>query len=78
MLTVSYGESTMSSTQVQLWFRFKGGQEDINYDARPGHPSTSTTDENIKEVKKMILDNRRITIIEAADDIGAYRFAHAN
>ena len=33
-------------------------------------PSTSTTDENIEAVKKMILDNCRITIREVADDVG--------
>ena len=63
MLTVAFGESTMSRTQVQLWYnRFKEGREDVNDDARPGRPSTSTTNENIEAVKKMILDNRRITI----------------
>ena len=30
----------------------------------------STTDENIEAVKKTILDNHRITIIEIADDVG--------
>ena len=72
MLTVSFGESTMSRTQVQLWYnRFKEGREDVSDDARrPDHPSTSTTDENIKAVKKMILDNRRITIRDVADDVG--------
>ena len=29
----------------------------------------STTDENIEAVKKMILDNCRITILEVADDV---------
>ena len=28
------------------------------------------TDENIKAVKKMILDNRRITIRDVAEDVG--------
>lgn len=71
MLTVAFGESTMSRTQVQLWYnRFKDGREDVNDDARPGRPSTSKTDENIEAVKKMILDNRRITIREVADDVG--------
>ena len=71
MLTVAFGESTMSRTQVQLWCnRFKEGREDVNDDARPGRPSTSTIDENIEAVKKMILDNRRITIREVADDVG--------
>ena len=71
MLTVTFGESTMSRTQVQLWYkRFKKGREDVNDGARPGLPSTWTTDENIETKKKMILDNRRITIGEIADDIG--------
>ena len=53
----------MSRTQVQLCYnRFKEG--------RPERPSTSTTDENIEAVKKMILDNRRIIIREVADDVG--------
>ena len=63
MLTVAFGESTMSRTQVQLYYnRFKEGREDVNDDARPGRPNTSTTDENIEAVKKIILDIRRITI----------------
>ena len=61
----------MSKTQVQLWYnRFKEGREDVNNQARPDIPSTSTTDENIEAVKKMILDNRRITVREVADAVG--------
>ena len=60
-------------TQIQLWYnRFKEGREDVNDDARPGRPNTSTTDENIEAVKKMILDNRRIVLERLA-----YRSAHA-
>ena len=60
MLTVAFGESTMSRTQVQLWYNlFKEDREDVNDDAYSGCPSTSTTDENIEAVKKMILDNRQ-------------------
>ena len=71
MFTLAFGESTMSRTQTQLWYnRFKICQEDVNDDACPVRPRTSTTDENIEAVKKMILDNRRITIREVADDIG--------
>ena len=55
-----------------MWYnRFKESREDVNNDARPaGRPSTSTTDKNFEAVKNMILDNRRITFIEVADDIG--------
>ena len=46
MLSVALGESTMSRTQVQLWYnRFKKGREDFIDDARPGRQSTLTTDE---------------------------------
>ena len=69
--TVASGESTTSRTQVQLWYnRFKEGRTDINDDARPSRLSTSTTDENIEAVKKIILDNRRINIREVADVVG--------
>ena len=67
MLTVAFGESTMSRTQVQLWYnRFKEGREYVNGDTRPVLPSTSTTDENIEAVMIMIM----ITIREVADDVG--------
>ena len=68
MLTVAFGESTMSKTRVFEWYkRFKEGREDDN---STGRPSTSTTDDNVEQVKKMILENRRITIREVADDVG--------
>ena len=61
----------MSRTQVQFWYnQFKEGLVDVNDDARPGRPSTSTADDNIEAVKKMILHNRRITIREITDDVG--------
>ena len=56
MLTEAFGESTMSRTQVQLWYnRFREGREDVNDDACPCRPRTSITHENIEAVKKMIL-----------------------
>ena len=71
MLIVAFDESTMSRTQVQLWYkRFQEDREDVNDDSRPGRPNTSTTDKNIEPVKKMILNNRRITIREVADVVG--------
>ena len=70
MLTVAFGESVISRTQVQLWYnRFKEGLEDVNDEARPGRPSMSTTEKNIKAVKNMILHNHRITIREVANNV---------
>ena len=71
MWIVAFGESTMSRTQVQLWNnRFKEDREDVNNNSRLDRPRMSTTDENIEAVKKMNLDNHRITIRDVADDVG--------
>ena len=43
------------------------GREDANDDDRRGRPRTS--DGYIEAVKKIIWDNRRITIREVADDV---------
>ncbi|UYV67748.1 hypothetical protein LAZ67_5001891 [Cordylochernes scorpioides] len=48
---------------------FSEGREDVNDEGRAGRPSTSTTDEKINEVEKMILANRRITVREVAEDL---------
>ena len=64
MLMVALGESTMSRTQVQLQYKR------FNDDAHSGHPSMSTTYENIEAAKKIILYNRLITIRKVADDLG--------
>ena len=72
---MEFVESTISRTQVQLWYNlFKEGRENdahvnVNDYTRPSRPSTSTTDINVEAVENMILYNRRITIREVADDV---------
>ena len=52
MLTKVYGESVISKTRVYEWYkRFQDGRGDVEDDERPGHPSPSTTDENVEKVK---------------------------
>ena len=59
MLTAAFGEFTLNKKNVYKWYKlFTEGREDVN--ARPGRPSTSTTDENVEEVKKIVMENRRI------------------
>ena len=63
-------ESAMSKTRVYEWYkRFQDGREDVEDDERPGRPSASTTDENVEKVEEMVMNDRRITIREVADDI---------
>ena len=71
ILIKAYGESAMGKTRVYEWYkRFQDGREDVEDDERPGHPSTSTTDENVEKVKEMVMNDCRITIREVADDVG--------
>ena len=68
MLRKAYGESAMSKTRGYEWYkRFQDGREDVEDDERP---STSTTNENVEKVKEMVMNDRRITIREVADDVG--------
>ncbi|XP_076182701.1 protein GVQW3-like [Ptiloglossa arizonensis] len=70
MLTVAYGEATLDRSNVYRWYKmFSEGRENGNDKERAGRPSTSTTDEKINEVEKMILANRRITVREVAEDL---------
>ncbi|UYV78600.1 hypothetical protein LAZ67_16002110 [Cordylochernes scorpioides] len=70
MLTGAYGEATLDRSNVYRWYKmFSEGREDVNDEERAGRPSTSTTDEKINEVEKMILANRRITVREVAEDL---------
>ena len=67
MLTVAYGEATLVRSNVHRWYKmFSEDREAVNYEERAGRPSTSTTDENIDEVRKIVLVNRRIR--EVAED----------
>ena len=71
MWNVNKGLWWMSKTRVyESYKRFQDGREDVKDDERPGRPSTSTTDENVEKVKEMVMNDRRITIREVADDGG--------
>ena len=71
MLRKAYDESAMSRRRVYEWYkRFQDGREDDEDDERHGRPSTSTIDENMEKVKEMVMNDRRVTIREVADDVG--------
>ncbi|UYV73491.1 hypothetical protein LAZ67_10003698 [Cordylochernes scorpioides] len=54
---------------IRRYKMFSEGREDVNDEERAGRPSTSTTDEKINEVEKIILANRRITVREVDEDL---------
>ena len=63
MLKVEYSECNLCQKSVYRWYKlFTDGREDVNDDARPGRPSASTTNENTEAVKRIVMENHRITI----------------
>ncbi|KAG5323715.1 MOS1T transposase, partial [Acromyrmex heyeri] len=67
MLQKCYGDDTLSKTQMYQWYeRFKSGREAVEDDA-PGRPSTSKTDENVDEIRQLLIENRKLTIREIAE-----------
>ena len=71
MIKVAYSECTVSKKRVYKWYKlFTEYREEVNDDARPGWPSTSTANENTEAVKKIVMENRRVIIREVAEDFG--------
>ncbi|XP_037938203.1 protein GVQW3-like [Teleopsis dalmanni] len=70
MLQKTYNESCMSKTQAYEWYKaFKEGR-DVVYDLpRSGRPSTSTNDANIAKIKQLVLENRRMSLRELAQEV---------
>lgn len=67
MLKKTFGDSTMSKTQVYDWYKsFKEGREEVNDLPRSGRPSTSSTEENVDKIKQMVLENRHYSLREIA------------
>ena len=67
---VTYDEATLDRSNVYRWYKmFSEGRKAVNDEERAGRPSTSTTDENIDDVKQIVWVNRRITVREVAENL---------
>ena len=67
MLQKAYGESTLSKTRADEWYiAFKSGRDVVEDLPRSGRPSTSSTEVNFAKVKKMVTENRYLSLREIA------------
>ena len=71
LLQQAYGDDAMGRTQVFDWFRrFQEGRTSVESDLRSGRPSTSRNEEIIAKVRTIVRNNRRLAVLEIADDCG--------
>ncbi|XP_025155138.1 putative uncharacterized protein FLJ37770 [Harpegnathos saltator] len=70
MLMKMYGVETVSKKCVFMWFkRFRDGKEGVEDELRSGRPSTSTAPDNIEQVRRMLADDRRLSLRMIAEDL---------
>jgi hypothetical protein len=61
-----YTDSVPAKSTIEKWFaKFKQGEMCIEEDARSGRSKEAVTDENIKKVHKIILNDRKVKLIES-------------
>ena len=66
-----FDKSAPSYATVTNWMReFKRGREDIKDAPRPGRPSTETTEDNVQKVHQVVLENRKVSIVEIQEETG--------
>ncbi|XP_064100988.1 protein GVQW3-like [Macrobrachium nipponense] len=67
----AFGDEAMGITQIKEWYnRFKQGQTSVESKPRSGRPSTSRNEEFIENVRRIVEDDRRITINEITEEVG--------
>ena len=67
MLQKAYGERTLSKIRAYEWYNaFKSGRDVVEDLPRSGRQSTSSTEVNIPKVKKMVTENRHLSLREIA------------
>lgn len=67
-LDKGYGTSSPSYSTVKKWYaEFKQGRTSTDDAKRSGRPNEAVTDENVKKVHRIVLDDRNVKVREIAD-----------
>jgi len=66
-----FGDDAMGITQIKEWYnRFKDGCTSVESDARSGRLSTGRNDELSDQVRTLVMQDRRVTVREVAEEVG--------
>ncbi|GBL84411.1 Putative uncharacterized protein FLJ37770 [Araneus ventricosus] len=70
MLVKAYRVEAVSKKCVFEWFkRFRDGKEDVEDEPRSGRLPTSTTPDNIERVRRLLADDRRLSLRMIAEEL---------
>ncbi|GBM32744.1 Putative uncharacterized protein FLJ37770 [Araneus ventricosus] len=70
ILVKVYGVDALSEMCVFEWFkRFRDGKEVVKDEPRSGRLPTSTTPDNIERVRRMLADDRRLSLRMIAEEL---------
>ena len=66
-----FSDDAMGITQLKEWYnRSKDGSTSVESDARSGWPSTSRNEELIDHGRTLVMQDRRVTVRELAEEVG--------
>ncbi|PNF36742.1 hypothetical protein B7P43_G11567 [Cryptotermes secundus] len=67
----AFGDDAMSNLQIKEWYnRFKDGHTPVDSEPCSDRPSTSRNENVIEQVRTLVMEDRRITVRELANEIG--------
>ena len=70
ILQKAFGDQSLSSKNVYKWYNeLKSGRESVEKNVVSNRRKSSTDEHHVKQVKKMVLKNRRLTIRDVADSL---------
>lgn len=65
-----YSDSAPNKSYVEYWFaKFRTGHMTTEDDERSGRPNDAVTPENIQKIQKIILNDRKVKLIEIAEGL---------
>ncbi|PNF32294.1 hypothetical protein B7P43_G16679 [Cryptotermes secundus] len=67
----AFGDDAMSNSWIKEWYNhFKDGRTSVDSEPCSGRPSTSRNENVIEQVQTLVMEDRRITVRELANEIG--------
>lgn len=71
MIKQAYGDAAMGRSSVFDWHKlFREGRERVEDDDRSGRPSTSKSEDNVSRVRKLLNEDRRMTVRTISENLG--------